>query len=63
MLQLFSLPCSAALSTLIPPFFESVKKVPSFLPVIMLRTAFSAIPLQMTTDIPFSKAQQAERTC
>lgn len=47
---------------LTPPFLQSVKNVPSLRPAIMFRTAFSAIPLQMTTEMPFSNAQQAERT-
>jgi hypothetical protein len=29
---------------------------------MIFRTAFSAIPLQMTTEMPFSSAQQADRT-
>lgn len=56
------LPCSAALSILTPPFLESVKNVPNLRPAMIFRTAFSAIPLQMTTDMPFSSAQQADRT-
>ena len=57
-----SVPCSAAVSVLMPPFLKSVKKVPNFRPLIMFRTAFSAIPLHMTTEIPFSSAQHADRT-
>lgn len=57
------LPCLAALFTLIPPSFESVKNAPSFRPVITMRKAFCTITLQVNTDTPFSKAKEAESTC
>lgn len=52
----------ATLSTLMLLLAAVVKKVPSFRPLMMLRIVFSAMPLQITTEMPLSSAQHAERT-
>ena len=57
------IPFSAAVSTVMPPLAAFVKNVPNFRPATMSRTAFSVIPLHMTTETPLSSAQHAERTC
>uniref|UniRef100_A0A1B0AE18 Uncharacterized protein n=1 Tax=Glossina pallidipes TaxID=7398 RepID=A0A1B0AE18_GLOPL len=46
----------------VKPSVDSVKKVPTFLPPIIVLMAFSCIPLHITTLTPRSKAQVAALT-
>uniref|UniRef100_A0A1A9UJJ9 Uncharacterized protein n=1 Tax=Glossina austeni TaxID=7395 RepID=A0A1A9UJJ9_GLOAU len=60
-LHLFIVEASSS-TGVVKPSVDSVKKVPTFLPPIIVLMAFSCIPLHITTLTPRSKAQVAALT-